>query len=158
MALRIIRGEHDEILRKQSKHVKEITASTITLLDDMRETLESVEGIGLAAPQVGVLKRIVIVDTGDEVLELINPEIIFEEGEQERSEGCLSIPGKTGTVKRPAKVKVKAQNRSGEYYEYEGIEVTAVAFCHEIDHLNGILYTDKALSLSDSDDDEDVRK
>ncbi|MBM7685506.1 peptide deformylase [Defluviitalea raffinosedens] len=145
MALRQIRKDGDEILRKKSKEVKEITPSILTLLDDMAETMYHAEGVGLAAPQVGVLKRIVVIDVGDGIIELINPEIIEEEGEQIGAEGCLSIPGLSGEVKRPQRVKVKALNRHGEEIILEGEGLLAVAFCHEIDHLNGVLFTDKVI-------------
>lgn len=145
MALRQIRKDGDEILRKKSKEVKEITPSILTLLDDMAETMYHAEGVGLAAPQVGVLKRIVVIDVGDGIIELINPEIIEEEGEQIGAEGCLSIPGLSGEVKRPQRVKVKALNRHGEEIILEGEGLLSVAFCHEIDHLNGVLFTDKVI-------------
>jgi len=145
MALRQIRKDGDEILRKKSKEVKEITPSILTLLDDMAETMYHAEGVGLAAPQVGVLKRIVVIDIGDGIIELINPEIIEEEGEQIGAEGCLSIPGLSGEVKRPQRVKVKALNRHGEEIILEGEGLLSVAFCHEIDHLNGALFTDKVI-------------
>ncbi|NLM14109.1 MAG: peptide deformylase [Epulopiscium sp.] len=145
MALRQIRKDGDEILRKKSKIVKEITPSILTLLDDMAETMYAADGVGLAAPQIGILKRIVVIDVGDGIIELINPEIIEEEGEQVCAEGCLSIPGVSGEVKRPEKVKVKALNRHGEEIILEGEGLLAVAFCHEIDHLNGILFTDKVI-------------
>ncbi|HHW66765.1 MAG: peptide deformylase [Epulopiscium sp.] len=145
MALRQIRKDGDEILRKKSKEVKEITPSILTLLDDMAETMYHAEGVGLAAPQVGVLKRIVVIDIGDGIIELINPEIIEEEGEQIGAEGCLSIPGLSGEVKRPQRVKVKALNRHGEEIILEGEGLLSVAFCHEIDHLNGVLFTDKVI-------------
>jgi peptide deformylase len=145
MALRQIRKDGDDVLRKKSKIVKEITPSVLTLLDDMVETMYEEEGVGLAAPQVGILKRIVVIDVGDGIIELINPEIIEEDGEQVGAEGCLSIPGLSGEVKRPEKVKVKALNRNGDEIVLEGEGLLAVAFCHEIDHLNGILFTDKVI-------------
>ena len=113
------------------------------LLDDMVETLEDARGVGLAAPQVGILRRVVVVDAGEEILELINPEIISQSGEQTGLEGCLSVPGKYGIVTRPNVVKVRAQDRFGEWYEAEGEELIARAFCHELDHLDGHLYVDK---------------
>ena len=112
------------------------------LLDDMKETLAAANGVGLAAPQVGILRRLFIVDTGEEVLELINPEILETSGEQCGAEGCLSVPGKYGLVKRPYYAKVKAQDRDGNWYEAEGEELIARCFCHENDHLNGIVYTE----------------
>lgn len=154
MALLNILKEGEETLRKKSRKVEEITPRVLTLLDDMRETLRIANGCGLAAPQVGVLKRIVIVDNGEEILELINPEIIKTEGEQQELEACLSCPGKYGIVKRPAQVTVRATNRRGERFEAKGTEIVARAFCHEIDHLDGILYIDKAIEMLDPDEVE----
>ena len=111
------------------------------LLDDMCESLVDSGGVGLAAPQVGILRRVVVVDTGDGILELVNPELISTDGEQEGPEGCLSVPGKYGLVKRPYYATVKAQDRNGEWFEAEGEELIARCFCHELDHLDGILYT-----------------
>lgn len=148
MALRNIVMETDPLLRKTSRPVEEITPRIIKLLDDMAETMYyDNRGVGLAAPQVGVLRRVFVVDVGDNhgLLEFINPEIIETEGEQEYQEGCLSIPGKTAKVKRPAKIKVKAQDRNGEEFELEAEGLLAVCICHENDHLNGILFTDKAI-------------
>lgn len=147
MAIRNIRKDEDEILRKTSKKVDKIDSRIITLLDDMEETMRSAEGVGLAAPQVGVLRRVVVIDVGDGLIELINPIIVYETGEQLRKEGCLSVPGKSGVVKRPEKVIVRALNRKGETIEIEGEELLATAFCHEIDHLNGILFIDKAINI-----------
>jgi peptide deformylase len=112
----------------------------------MKETMYKAEGVGLAAPQVGVLRRIVVIDVGEGPIELINPVVVYEKGEQLEEEGCLSIPGIKGQVRRPSKVIVRALNRSGETMEMTGTELLAIAFCHEIDHLNGILFTDKAIS------------
>ena len=114
------------------------------LLDDMKETLEDAGGVGLAAPQVGVLRRLFIVDTGEEILECINPELIEKSGEQVGAEGCLSVPGKYGIVRRPNVVKLRAQDREGEWFEAEGEELIARCFCHEYDHLDGHLYTEIA--------------
>jgi peptide deformylase len=111
------------------------------LLDDMAETLEEANGVGLAAPQIGILRRVVIVDTGEQILELVNPELLETDGEQEGPEGCLSVPGRYGLVKRPYYAKVRAQNRYGEWFEAEGEELIGRCFCHELDHLDGILYT-----------------
>ena len=152
MALRDIVKEPDERLRKVCRPVKEITPHILTLLDDMAETMAYAEGVGLAAPQVGVLRRIVVVDVGEGLIELINPEIIEKDGEVSDSEGCLSIPGKYGEVVRPAYVKVKALNRQGEEAEYEGTELLARAFCHEIDHLDGILYIDRAQQVWETEE------
>ncbi len=145
MAKRIIRISTDEVLRKKCKPVKEITPSVLTLLDDMAETMYDANGVGLAAPQVGVLKRIVVIDIGEGLVELINPEIIETSGSQTDYEGCLSIPGISACVERPNYVKVKAYNREGQEIIVEGTELMARALCHETDHLDGILYIDKAL-------------
>lgn len=143
MALRNILTEEDPTLRKVSRPVTKFDDRLHELLDDMAETLEDARGVGLAAPQVGILRRVVVVDVGEEILELINPEIISESGEQTGLEGCLSVPGKYGIVTRPNVVKVRAQDRFGEWYEAEGEELIARAFCHELDHLDGHLYVDK---------------
>jgi len=143
MAIRIIRKEDDPILRKISKVVDKIDDKTLSLLDDMIETMYDADGVGLAAPQVGILKRVIVIDVGEGIIELINPEIIYEEGSQCDSEGCLSIPGTTGEVIRPAIVRVKGLNREGQEIIIEGEELLARALCHEIDHLNGILFTDR---------------
>ena len=145
MALRNIRVDEDPILRKPSRAVEALDARTQTLIDDMFETMYDAEGVGLAAPQVGVLKQIVVIDTGeeDEKMVLINPEIIFTEGEQRGAEGCLSFPGKAGIVTRPMKVTVKAMDREGNTFERTGEGLLARAFCHEIDHLHGEVYVDK---------------
>ena len=133
----------DETLSKVCRPVDKITDRTLTLLDDMTETMRAANGVGLAGPQVGVLRRIVVIECEPgEVLELINPEIIKVEGERECVEGCLSVPGEYGLTIRPEKVWVRALNRHGEMVEYVGEELLAQAFCHEIDHLDGILYTD----------------
>jgi len=145
MAIRNIRTEEDNILRKKSKPVEKIDQRTLTLLDDMAETMYSANGVGLAAPQVGVLKRIVVIDVGDGLIELINPEIISENGEQTKAEGCLSIPGIYGLVKRPEEVTVKALDREGKEFNVKGEGLLAVALCHEIDHLDGILFRDKVI-------------
>lgn len=149
MALLKIVKEGDELLRKKSRPVEEITPRIIQLLDDMKDTMRAHDGVGLAAVQVGVLRRIVLVETekGD-LLEMINPEIIATEGEQTDIEGCLSVPGKCGLTKRPMTVTVRATNRHGEVYEVTGSELKARAFCHELDHLDGILYIDHARMLT----------
>lgn len=149
MALLNIRLEDDDVLRKISRPVEKITPRVLQLIDDMRETLAKANGVGLAAPQVGVLRRVAIVDIGDKVLELINPEIIDGEGEQEELEGCLSLPGKWGITKRPEKVKIKALDRNGQEQIYMGTGITARAFCHETDHLDGVLFIDKAVRMVD---------
>ena len=143
MALRNILTEEDPTLRKVSRPVTKFDDRLHELLDDMAETLEDARGVGLAAPQVGILRRVLVVDVGEEILELINPEIISQSGEQTGMEGCLSVPGKYGIVTRPNVVKVRAQDRFGEWYEAEGEELIARAFCHELEHLDGHLYVDK---------------
>lgn len=135
--------EGDPVLKKKSRPVEKFDARLAELLDDMRQTLYSAEGVGLAAVQVGVLRRVVVVDVGDGLLELVNPEIIEAEGEQRESEGCLSLPGEYGETIRPAVVKVKAQNREGKWCIYKGDGLKARCFCHEIDHLDGILFTER---------------
>lgn len=145
MAIRIIRKDDDEILRKISKKVEAIDDRIFALLDDMRDTMYEAAGVGLAGPQVGVLRRIAVVDAGEGLIELINPVIVFEGGEEIDEEGCLSLPGKNGAVSRPKKVIVRAQNRQGETFEMNATDLLARAFCHEIDHLNGILFIDKII-------------
>ena len=142
MALRRILTDAEPALHKICKPVVNFDARLHTLLDDMRETLIESGGVGLAAPQVGILRRVVLVDTGDEILELINPALVETAGEQEGPEGCLSVPGKYGLVKRPNYAKVRAQDRDGNWYEAEGEELIARCFCHELDHLDGIIYTE----------------
>ena len=143
MALRKIRLSTDEVLRKKSKEVVEINQKIIELLDDMADTMYEANGVGLAAPQVGVLRRVVVIDIGEGLIELINPVIIETAGEQLGEEGCLSVPGKVGEVRRPNYCKVEALNRDGEKIVVEGEELMARALCHEIDHLDGTLYIDK---------------
>ncbi|NCC86972.1 MAG: peptide deformylase [Clostridia bacterium] len=143
MALRNIITIEDAILKKKSRLVEAFDDRLVQLLDDMSETMYKEEGCGLAAVQVGVLRRVVIVDVGDGLLELINPEIISQEGEQNEPEGCLSLPGESGITSRPATVKIKAQNRNGQWCVYKGEELKARCFCHEIDHLDGIIFTDR---------------
>ena len=141
MGLRKILTDREPALHKVCKPVVNFDRKLHKLLDDMAETLEEANGVGLAAPQVGILRRIVIVDTGEGILELVNPELIEVSGEQEGAEGCLSVPGKYGLVKRPYYAKVRAQDRNGEWFEAEGEELIGRCFCHELDHLDGILYT-----------------
>ena len=141
MALRKILNDQDPALHKVCKPVEEFNSKLYRLLDDMRETLIESGGVGLAAPQVGILRRVVLVDNGEEILELVNPTLLETDGEQEGPEGCLSVEGKYGLVKRPYYAKVRAQDRFGEWFEAEGEELTARCFCHELDHLDGILYT-----------------
>ncbi|WP_018751577.1 peptide deformylase [Paenibacillus sanguinis] len=146
MAIRIIVKEPDEVLHQVAKEVKKITPNVQKLLTDMADTMYDAEGVGLAAPQIGILKRVIVVDVGDEhgLIELINPEIVSSEGEQFGSEGCLSIPGYRGEVRRALTVTVKGLDRNGKKVTYTGSELLARAFQHEIDHLNGVLYTDIA--------------
>ena len=146
MAIRNIRVDDDPILRKTSRQVTEFNDRLFDLLDDMKETLYKSGGVGLAAPQVGVLRRVVVMDVSEDrsdYLELINPEITSVEGSQTGNEGCLSLPGLCGVVTRPMVVKVKAQNREGKWCLYKGEGLKARCFCHEPDHLDGILYKDK---------------
>ena len=144
MAIRNIRVEEDEILRKKCKEVKEVTERTRTLIDDMLDTMYEAEGVGLAAPQVGILKRIVVIDVGEGPYVLINPRITKVEGEQVGDEGCLSLPGKVAVVPRPYKVTCVAYDEDMEEYEIEAEDLFARAICHDLDHLEGILYIDKA--------------
>jgi peptide deformylase len=142
MGLRKILTDKNPALHKVCKPVTSFDAKLHKLLDDMAETLLDANGVGLAAPQVGILRRVVIVDIGEEeMLELVNPELVETSGEQEGPEGCLSVPGKYGLVKRPYKAKVRAQDRNGEWFEVEGEELIGRCFCHELDHLDGIVYT-----------------
>ncbi|MBE6064266.1 peptide deformylase [Clostridium cochlearium] len=145
MAIRNLRFLGDDLLRKKSRKVDKIDDRIQVLLDDMLETMYENNGVGLAAPQVGILKRVVVIDIGEGPLFLINPEIIEEEGFYVDQEGCLSVPGRQGEVKRPYRVKVKAQDRKGNEIIVEGEELLARALCHEIDHLNGILFVDKVI-------------
>ena len=154
MAILNIVKEGDPLLRKKCRPVTEITPRILQLLDDMRETLIEANGAGLAAPQVGILRRIALVDLGEEIIELINPEILESEGEQEEVEGCLSVPDVWGITKRPAWVKVKALNRNGEEYIVEGEGLNARCLCHEIDHLDGKLFTDEVVHILTPDEVE----
>ena len=143
----------DEVLRKVCRPVEKITPRTLTLLDDMTETMRRANGVGLAAPQVGVLRRIVVIEVEEgEVIELINPRIVMTAGEQVGAEGCLSVPGRTGIVKRPNHVTVRALDRNGNEIEVKGSELLARALCHEIDHLDGKLYLDRAERMLDEED------
>ena len=142
MGIRKILTVKDPALHKVCKPVEKFDAKLHKLLDDMAETLEEANGVGLAAPQIGILRRIVIVDTGEEILELVNPTMVETSGEQEGAEGCLSVPGKYGIVKRPYYATVRAQDRFGEWYEVQGEELIARCFCHELDHLDGVVYTE----------------
>jgi len=142
MGIRKIMTVKDPCLHKVCRPVEKFDKRLHKLLDDMKETLADANGVGLAAPQVGILRRVVIVDLGDEMLELVNPELLETSGEQEGAEGCLSVPGKYGLVKRPNYAKVRAQDRDGNWFEAEGEELIARCFCHELDHLDGIVYTE----------------
>ena len=153
MAKLQIRTVGDEVLRKTCRPVDAITPRVLTLLDDMIETMHAANGVGLAAPQVGILKRIAVVEVEEgEIYELINPKIVASAGEQEGAEGCLSVPGRYGLVKRPQHVTVRATNRHGEEYEVTAHDFLARAFCHEIDHLDGQLYIDKVIRMLDEDE------
>ena len=145
MAIRNIRISTDEVLRKTCKPIKEITPNLLTLLDDMADTMYEANGVGLAAPQVGILKRAVVIDIGEGLVELLNPVILETSGSPTDEEGCLSLPGQSAPVERPYYVKAKAMDREGNEFIIEGEELMARALCHEIDHLDGILYIDKAL-------------
>ena len=149
MAIREIREKGDEILYKKCKAVVKFDEKLHILLDDMYETMQSRDGVGLAAPQVGILKRAVVIDVGDGKIELINPEIVEESGEQTGSEGCLSVPGVFGEVTRPNVVTVRAQDRDGKWFKITGKELLARAFCHEIEHLDGKLFLDRVIRFID---------
>lgn len=158
MATRTILNESDPTLRKKSRAVENFDERLHELIDDMKETLTEADGAGLAAPQVGVLRRVVIVDDGQRLLELINPELIQVSGEEEGAEGCLSSPGEYGMVCRPTYAKVRAQDRHGKFFETEGEGIVARCFCHEIDHLNGVLFKDlvtRMIDPSEWEDDDD---
>lgn len=142
MAIRNIVKEGDEILRKKCRPVEKFDRHLWTLLDDMAETMHQAGGVGLAAPQVGIIRRVVVIDVGDGVIELVNPKIIMKAGEQISAEGCLSCPGEYGITSRPMFVTVKAQDRFGNEFTKEGKELLAKAFCHELDHLDGIIFKD----------------
>ena len=158
MALRKIREIGDPILNKTCKEVREVTDRTRDLIDDMFDTMYEAQGVGLAAPQVGILKRIVVIDCGDDPLLLINPEVLETSGEQTGQEGCLSVPGKAGIVTRPNYAKVKAYNEDMEEFIVEGEELLARALLHEIDHLDGHLYVEKVegelMNVVPDDEDE----
>ena len=159
MAIRTIREYGDEVLTRVCKDVKEITPRISELIDDMFETMYEANGVGLAAPQVGILKRLVVIDTtGEDPHVLINPQILKTDGEQTGYEGCLSLPGKSGVVTRPNYVRVRAYDRNMEVYELEGTELLARAICHELDHLDGHMYTELVegeLHHVSYDDDEE---
>ena len=145
MALRKIVEMGDPVLNKKCRKIENFDEKLSTLIDDMFDTMYEANGVGLAAPQVGMLKRVVVIDCGDGPIELVKPEITMSEGEQMETEGCLSVPGKYGVCKRPAKVQVKAQDRTGKWHIYTGEELKARCFCHELDHLEGILFVSKVI-------------
>ena len=146
MAIRkIVEMGTDDILRKRARRVDKFDKRLALLLDDMADTMYDADGVGLAAPQVGILRRCVVIDVGEGLIELVNPEILWAEGETIATEGCLSVPGRRGTVKRPEKVRVHAQDRKGNHIEVEGEGLLAVCLCHELDHLDGVLYVDKMI-------------
>ncbi len=147
MAIREILKDGDETLRKKCREVTEFNPRLWQLLDDMAETMYAADGAGLAGPQVGILRQVVVIDAGEGLIELMNPTILSTSGMQEGAEGCLSFPGEYGIVRRPMKVRVKAQNRNGEWFEAEGEGLLARAFCHEIDHLSGRLFKDLAVRM-----------
>ena len=157
MAIRkIVKLGEDDILRKHCRKVDKFDRRLAVLLDDMAETLYDADGAGLAAPQVGILKRAVVIDVGEGLIELVNPEILSSEGEQMCIEGCLSVPGRRGRVLRPEKVRVHAQDRKGRHIELEGEGFLANAICHELDHLDGIIYVDKMIEdVTDKYQDEE---
>lgn len=150
MAIREVRLRGDEILSKVCKPVVKFDKRLHILLDDMYDTMQKHEGVGLAAPQVGIIKRVVVIDVGDRRIELINPEIIEESGTQNGNEGCLSVPGVYGEVERPMHVKAKAQDRDGNWFEIEGDELLARAICHECEHLDGKLFTERVTKYLES--------
>lgn len=145
MALRKVVEIGDPILNKKCRPIEKFDDKLSTLIDDMFETMYAANGVGLAGPQVGMLKRVVVIDVGDGPMELVNPEIVMTQGEQRVSEGCLSVPGKYGVCSRPARVQVKAQDRNGKWQVFTGEDLKARCFCHEIDHLDGILFTSKVI-------------
>jgi peptide deformylase len=156
MGIRNILTDEEPALHKVCRPVVAFDKKLHKLLDDMGETMREANGVGLAAPQVGILRRVVTVDLGDEILELVNPELVETDGEQTGPEGCLSVPGKYGLVTRPNYAKVKAQDRYGEWFEVEAEELIARCFCHELDHLDGIVYTevmDRFLSPEELEED-----
>ncbi|NLY09903.1 MAG: peptide deformylase [Tissierellia bacterium] len=154
MAIREIRVEGDPVLKKVSREIDIINERTITLLNDMAETMYHANGIGLAAPQVGVLRRVVTLNVGSGLIEMINPVIVESEGECNSTEACLSVPNKVGDVLRPTKVVVEYLDRTGEKKRMEAEELAAIAICHELDHLDGVLYVDKAVAVNEIADGE----
>lgn len=156
MAIRQIVKEGDSVLTKKCRVVEKFDEKLATLIDDMIETMHRANGVGLAAPQVGMLRRVVVIDVGEGVIELVNPKIIAYSGEQESLEGCLSCPGEWGITRRPDYVKVKAQNRNGEEFTIDGKELLAKAFCHELDHLDGVIFKQVALRMLTPEEIEEM--
>ena len=154
MGIRLIRTDGDEMLKKKCKPIKEITPAVLDLLDDMVETLRNANALGLAAPQIGALRRMAVIEDEEVLYELINPEIIESDGSQVCNEACLSVPGVCGDINRPFEVTVEAMDRTGEKYTLTVNDYLASAFCHEIDHLNGVLFTDSATSLQPINQDQ----
>lgn len=157
MALRKILTVDEPCLHKVCRPVTKFDKKLAELLDDMAETLIDANGVGLAAPQIGILRRVVVIDTGDEILELVNPEILEASGEQDGMEGCLSVPDEYWMVKRPASVRVQAQDRFGEWFEIDGDELIARCLCHECDHLDGHIYTEIAYRKLSDEEIEQMR-
>lgn len=147
MAMRNIVTKEQELLRKKSRPVEKFDEKLAQLVEDMIETMNEADGVGLAAPQVGLLRRVVVIDVGEGPMELVNPEILSREGEEDVVEGCLSFPGEFGFVTRPYKVKVRYQDRTGQVLEKEGEDLFARCVCHELDHLDGVLFVDKASQI-----------
>ena len=156
MAIRQIVKEGDSVLTKKCRVVEKFDEKLATLIDDMVETMHRANGVGLAAPQVGMLRRVVVIDVGEGVIELVNPKIIAYSGEQESLEGCLSCPGEWGITRRPDYVKVKAQNRNGEEFTIDGKELLAKAFCHELDHLDGVIFKQVAIRMLTPEEIEEM--
>ncbi|NBJ88039.1 peptide deformylase [Acutalibacter sp. 1XD8-36] len=158
MAIRNIVRVGDDVLAKECRPVEVFDNKLRQLLDDMQDTLYEANGAGLAAPQVGVLRQVCVIDVGDGLVELINPEIVHVEGEQSGAEGCLSLPDEWGMVSRPQRVTVKAQNRKGKWFETTGEDLFARCICHEVDHLHGIVFTDKASRMLTPEEIEQMQK
>ena len=158
MAIRNIVRVGDDVLAKECRPVEIFDNKLRQLLDDMQDTLYEANGAGLAAPQVGVLRQVCVIDVGDGLVELINPEIVHVEGEQSGAEGCLSLPDECGMVSRPQRVTVKAQNRKGKWFETIGEDLFARCICHEVDHLHGIVFTDKASRMLTPEEIEQMQK
>ena len=152
MAIRNIVKDGDSILLKKCRPVEKFNEKLWILLEDMADTMHDANGVGLAGPQVGLLRRVVVVDVGDGVIELVNPKIVVFSGEHDGAEGCLSFPGEYGMVKRPNYVKVRAQDRFGNFFEMEGRELLARAFCHELDHLDGVVFKSRASRMLGPDE------